>query len=94
MLAVLAVVFALIGIVGTVLHKRYRRRREAAENGGPRPDLQAWGPNQDNVHDLGMRTAGEVSRSTAEKGKGREDAPGVSREPGSKRLKKGSFRKA
>ncbi|MCJ1251069.1 hypothetical protein MMC30_008300, partial [Trapelia coarctata] len=53
MLIVLVVGFIALAIIGTWLHRRYRRKREEAENAFPRPTMQAWAPHQANVHDVG-----------------------------------------
>lgn len=84
MLIVLAVAFTAIGIGASIWRKKHRRRREAAENLGPRPDLEAWGPNQHSVHNLGVS---ESYGPNAEKGKGKETT-GLTRGLGSKKLKK------
>ena len=95
MIIVLAIGLAILALVASLLHKRHRRRREAAENLGPRPDLGTWGPNGHSVHDFGLQNEGVQGGVREEKGKGRatevrvQDA-GVQREMSKgKRLKKG-----
>lgn len=100
MLIVLFLGLTLIAVIASILHKRHRRRREAAENAGPRPDIETWAPNGHSVHDF---AAGSGGVAEAEKGKGREGDVRVQEEgvvgvggdgDGSRRLKKGLFRKS
>jgi len=90
MLIVLVVGLILVAVLGSWLHRRHRRRREEAENAGPRPDLQTWGPNQGSVHDLGTAPPTDSFGGTAEKGKGKARAGEITRASGSKRLTKES----
>jgi len=78
MLIVLVIGFIALAIIGTWLHRRYRRKREEAENAFPRPTMQAWAPHQANVHDVGnfgkeAETGAAVAGAgkDAEKGKGK-----------------------
>lgn len=89
MLIVLFIGLTLLAVIFSLLHKRHRRRREAAENAGPRPDIETWAPTGHSVHDFAAGSGG-----VAEKGKGREGEVRVQEGgDGSRKLKKGLFRK-
>ena len=82
MLIVLAIAFILIAVALSWIHKRNKRRREEAENPGPRPEMAEWAPNH-SVHDVRNFGAAEPSRSRPEdNGKGKETA-GTAVGPGS-----------
>ena len=93
MIIVLAIGFLTIGIVAGILHRRHRRRRDAAElqAAGPRGDLGQWGPNGPRVHDFAQ--AGAPVAGVTEKGKERVAADAAVEQPPlrreeSQRLKK------
>lgn len=87
MLIVLAVGFIALAIIGTWLHRRYRRKREEAENAFPRPTMQAWAPHQGSVHDVGnFGKEVEAGVGVGEKGKGKEAQKGKGKETGTGRL--------
>ena len=95
MIIVLVLGLILLAVIASLFHKRHRRRREAAENLGPHPNLETWGPAGHNVHDFGLPNEGARGVLKDEKGKGRAEAVGVQeigvqREMSKgKRLKKG-----
>jgi hypothetical protein len=56
MIVVLAVAFLLLGVIGTIVHKRYTRRREYGDSTAPmtsNPQVNTWVPSQHSVHDFG-----------------------------------------
>ncbi|MCJ1309946.1 hypothetical protein MMC25_003607 [Agyrium rufum] len=79
MVIVLFIAFLVIGIVGTILHKRHVRRREAADPRYPpvttrdgvasRQNTDSWGPTGHSVHDLGYGGSGAGAN---EKGKSKD----------------------
>lgn len=75
MLIVLVIGFIALAIIATWLHRRYRRKREEAENAFPRPTMQAWAPHQRSVHDVSdfgkEAEAGAVAGKEGEKAKGK-----------------------
>ena len=98
MIIVLFVGLALLGLIATLLHRRHVRRRDAAENAGPHPTLETWGPSGTNVHDFGQRghsVYGVQPVVDREKGKGKEGEVIVQETPsgrrGSRKLKKESW---
>ena len=100
MLIVLCFGLLLLALITTLLHRRHKRRREAAENLGPRPDMQMWAPNQRSVHDvrdfgaehLSQPGTGQDSQIGTTKGKSKVSVNVTPvRGGGNKRLKKGSL---
>ena len=92
MVIVLFVGLVLVAVLATFLHRRHRRRVEAAENLGPRPDLGVWGPNQHSVHDVRSFGSPAPAVPDTEKGKGKiKDSSRLGSGSGSKKLKKGVF---
>ena len=61
MIIVLFVAFLLIGIGGTIWHRRYKRRRDYGDSTAPsgshtaasHPEMSQWAPSQYSVHDFG-----------------------------------------
>ena len=60
MIVVLVVTFSIIAIVGTIFHRRHKRKREygtaSATSGQQHPthsNLGAWGPSAHSVHNFG-----------------------------------------
>jgi hypothetical protein len=79
MLIVLGIGIVLLAVLGTLWHRRYVRRREAAQNAGPRPDMAEWAPNQQNIHDVNQfGNARDFAPGAANKGKGKVGAGGTS----------------
>jgi len=79
MLIVLGIGIVLLAVLGTLWHRRYVRRREAAQNAGPRPDMAEWAPNQQNIHDINQfGNARDFAPGAANKGKGKVGAGGTS----------------
>ena len=89
MIVVLVVVFAIIAVVGTIFHRRHKRRRDygstAAATGHPptHSDLGGWGPSAHSVHNIGgghdpmPQESGVMTGGDgvlSEKGKGKERA--------------------
>ena len=100
MLIVLFFGLLVLALITTLLHRRHKRRREAAENLGPRPDMQMWAPNQRSVHDvqdfgaeqLSQSGTGQDFQTEISKGKGKVSADVTPlRGGGNKKLKKGSL---
>ena len=92
MVVVLFVGLILVAILATFLHRRHRRRVEATENPGPRPDIGDWAPNPHSVHDLRGFGNPKASAADTEKGKGKvADNAQLGSRTESKRLKKHVF---
>lgn len=97
MVIVLVLGFLTIGIVAGMLHRRHKRRRDAAllAAAGPQADLDQWGPNGPKVHDFGQNGAPVAGAS--EKGKERAadgtvvQEQGLKREESQKLKKKGGW---
>lgn len=97
MIVVLIIGFILLAVIGSLLHKRYKRRAEAAQNPGPTQDFGVWGPNQHsahNVQDFGVGADTEKRSETVSgngKGKEKELEAGtaeVAKDDSSRKLKK------
>lgn len=78
MIIVLAVGLALLGIIGTILHKRYVRRRDYGDSTAPmtsNPQMSTWAPSQHSVHDFGNRGANNGAMSSGTVGPSSEAPP-------------------